>query len=218
MLSLAFVNLLTKWPIRAQRRLAKVFSAGIQIEQIPPGPLTLRSDNRARRMSVLVALALALGVFLTVATDTMVEGENDIEGVGISDLVFVEMMLCMVIVAFGVAMASHANARSAAPAIISAFPPGLPRRAARRALTGNAVALAIIGSVVGMVVGVITALLFALMWEPSHGATFNEAVFTVRLVPIILGTVVLLVLFAAGFSHLGSSVKEERPSTAAQSQ
>lgn len=117
MLSLAFANLLTKWPVSAHKRFAKtLFGIGPTVP-VPRGPMTDRCEKRARRMCVLVALTLALAVFLTIAMDTMVADEaggdyEDQEATALSEFLFVEMFAAMIIMVFGVAAASYANARA----------------------------------------------------------------------------------------------------------
>lgn len=210
MLTLGIVSLLTRWPVNMQHRLAKSFSGQSQHVAIPLGPLAERCDKRARRMCVLVSLALALGLFITIAMDTASskEGDNlgaDTEATGLSQFLSAELVASMIVVLVGVTIASYANASMAMSAMVRAGATGAERRLARIALTSEAVALTVIGAVVGVSVGLFTAFLFGVMWVPSSGVSESSGiVLTSTVLSIAVVSFVLLVLSSVASSMRGS--------------
>lgn len=55
----------------------RYFSKGSEEVIIPLGPIAGRLDKRVRRMCAMIALALTLGIFLTVVSDTIVQSEME---------------------------------------------------------------------------------------------------------------------------------------------
>ena len=77
MLTVGIVGLLTRWPISVQRRLTKSFSRDAGKAVIPLGPMAVRCDKRARRMSIMVALVLVLVIFVSVSMDTIISTQKE---------------------------------------------------------------------------------------------------------------------------------------------
>lgn len=76
MLAVALVSLFTRWPVSVQRKLMGVFSSESKDVKIPLGAMADRCDKRARRMCVIIALAITFGLFVSVATETFMQNEE----------------------------------------------------------------------------------------------------------------------------------------------
>jgi len=76
MLALALVSLFTRWPVSVQRKLMGVFSKESKDVKIPLGAMADRCDKRARRMCIIIALAITFGLFVSVTTATFMQNEE----------------------------------------------------------------------------------------------------------------------------------------------